>query len=306
MSWRSGLSIAVLAVIGRAAPAHASTEVVELRYAAPPGCPALATIEAAILERTSNVRFATPARRVFVITIQATPDGFRGTLEIDAVADKELAAQRCDDLTDAFALVTALAIDPSATVLPRSAPRPPPPPPPLPPSPVPDEIATFETDLGAMIDAGVGPVAMPALVVEGRMRWRGDYRLAVAAIAGRDAKAEDGGEARFTWFAVRPAACRRWMWRAIAIDGCGHAELGAVHASGAQIVNQRDLTRLWLAAGVHGAAGVVLYRNIFTRLELGASLPLVRDRYIFAPNVAIHDTPIATGWILLGVGMQFR
>ena len=326
MSWR-WLSIAVAAVVGGATPAHASAEVVELRYAAPASCPTLGAIESAILERTANVRFGAPARRVFVITIQETADGFRGTLEIDerseaagggdpagsaggaggsaprgidTAADKELAAQRCEDLANAFALVTALAIDPTASILPRPRTEPPPS---LP-------AAAVEADLDAMIDAGVGPAAMFAAVVEARVPWRGDYRLELAAIAGRDTKGVDGGEARFTWLAVRPAACRRWTWPAIApgmeIDGCGSAELGAVHASGAQIVNQRDLTRLWLAIGAHGRVGLPLYQNIFAQLQLGASVPLVRDRYLFAPNVAIHETPLVTGWLVLGIGLQFR
>jgi hypothetical protein len=370
MSWRLWLSIAATAVIGSTALAGASAEIVELRYAAPPGCPTLGAVEAAILARTSNVRFATPARRVFVITIRETADGFRGTLQIDerstdagggpgsaaggagssagrglgerskmtggggpagaaggavisspggidersaessggvgsgpAEVDKELEAQHCDDVANAFALVTALAIDPTATLVPRPAPPSPPPPPPAPP----DDIAAIEVDVDAMVDAGVGPVAMFAAVIEARVRWRRDYRLELAAIIGRDStSSEDGGEARFTWLAARPALCRRWIWHAMAYGGCGHAELGAVRASGQQIVNQRDLTRLWLAAGVHGSFGVPLYQNIFAQLQLGASVPLVRDRYIFAPNEAIHDTPFVTGWLVLGIGMQFR
>ncbi|TMQ11810.1 MAG: hypothetical protein E6J91_22065 [Deltaproteobacteria bacterium] len=300
MSWR-WLSIAVAAVVGGATPAHASAEVVELRYAAPASCPTLGAIESAILERTANVRFGAPARRVFVITIQETADGFRGTLEIDerseaagggdpagsaggaggsaprgidTAADKELAAQRCEDLANAFALVTALAIDPTASILPRPRTEPPPS---LP-------AAAVEADLDAMIDAGVGPAAMFAAVVEARVPWRGDYRLELAAIAGRDTKGVDGGEARFTWLAVRPAACRRWTWPAI--------------APGMEIV--------WLAIGAHGRVGLPLYQNIFAQLQLGASVPLVRDRYLFAPNVAIHETPLVTGWLVLGIGLQFR
>jgi hypothetical protein len=300
MSGRLWLSVAAAAALGNAASARASSEVVELRYAAPDGCPTRRAVESAILERTANVRFATPGRRVFAITIKATDDGFRGTLEIDQAADKELAAQHCEDLANAFALVTALAIDPMATVLPRPVPLPP------------AQAALrqgpgwVEVDLDAMVDAGVGPVAMFAAVVEARMRWRDAYQLELAAIAGRDSKAEDGGEARFTWLAARPAVCRRWSWHDQAIDGCGHVEVGAVRAAGEQIVNQRDLTRLWLAAGAHAGLGVPLGQSIFARLQLGASVPLVRDRYIFAPNVAIHDTPLVTGWLVLGLGMQFR
>jgi hypothetical protein len=309
MFGRLWLSIAAAAVLASAATAHATPEVVELRYTAPDGCPTRDAIEAAILARTTNVRFATPGSRVFALTLEATADGFRGTLTIDEAADKELGAQRCDDLANAFALVTALAIDPTASVLP------PPPLAPSPPPPVPAPLLAaprLEADLDAMVDAGVGPVAMFAAVIEARMRWRDAYWLELAAIVGRDGKTADGAEAHFTWLAARPAACRRWPWDAwkawasITVDACGHIELGAVHAAGDQIINERDLTRLWLAAGAHGMLAVPLHENIFAQLQLGASMPLVRDRYLFAPNVAIHETPAVTGWLVLGIGLQFR
>ncbi|MBC7974891.1 MAG: hypothetical protein H7138_07875, partial [Myxococcales bacterium] len=119
---RTWLPILGLTLIARVAPASAAPEIVELRYVAPDGCPARAVVEAGILERTPNVALGAPGRRVFAITIEPIADGFRGTLVVDDVADKELSAPRCDDLASALALVTALAIDPTATLTPRPAP----------------------------------------------------------------------------------------------------------------------------------------------------------------------------------------
>jgi len=291
-------SVAVAAVLAAASSARAEPEVVELRYAAPAGCPSRDVFEAAILERTPSVRFAAPARRMFSITIEAAVDGFRGALVVDRIADKQLAAPRCEDLATALALVTALAIDPSATAVrrPSAALAP----------PVPAPVArTFEVDVAAMVEAGVGPEALFAAVVEGRASLARTYQLELAAIAGRDSTARDGARARFTWLAARLGGCRRWRWRPIAIDGCGHAEAGAVRAHGEMIVNQRDVTRLWLAAGLHIGARTPLGAHGFALLQLGASLPVVRDHYIFAPDVAIHETPSVTGWVVVGVGLQF-
>jgi hypothetical protein len=285
---RAWLVIAALAVVARVA--HADAEIVELRYVAPPGCPARAVVEAAILERTPNVSLAASARRVFAITIEPIADGFRGTLVVDEVADKELSAQRCDDLATALALVTALAIDPTATLAPR------------PPAP---SAWTFEADLGGMLEAGVSPGMMLAGVIEARATLRHRYQLELAAIAGRDSTTHDDAQARFTWLAARPAACAVWGDRGLTLGVCGHVELGAVQARGEMIVNQRDLTRLWLAAGAHAGAQYPLGARMFAHLQLGASLPLVRDRYLFAPNVSIHDTPGITGWLVVGVGMRF-
>lgn len=289
-----------------ARPVRADEEVVELRYAAPEGCPARDVVEAAIRARTPNVRLAAPARRVFAITIEATSDGFRGTLVVDRVADKELSAERCEDLATALALVTALAIDPTASVLPRR-----PPPPPGPPG---SGAWAFETDVGGMVEAGVSPGALFAGVVEARARLDRSYQLEIAAIAGRDSTARDGAQARFTWLAARLGACRSWgpwgrwgrwgRW-GVTAGACGHLEVGAVRASAEMIVNQRDVTRLWLAAGAHGSAQVPLGPRSFGQLQLGASLPFIRDRYLFAPGVDLHETPSVTGWVALGIGVRF-
>lgn len=297
MAWRAWLVIAGLLAI--TAPAVADPEIVELRYTAPDACPARGVVEAAIRERTPNVTIGAPARRVFAITISATPpEGFKGTLIVDDVADKELSAQRCDDLATALALVTALAIDPTATLEPRPVP---------PPRPAPTASPwSFDADVGGMIEAGVGPETLWAGVIEVRGRWHRHLQLALAAIVGRDSAAQDSGTARFTWIAARPGVCRLWDVGQVTLGGCGHVELGAVRAGGDMIINQRDLNRLWLAAGGHATGKLPLSDRIFAQLQVGAAIPLVRDRYLFAPNVSIHETPSVTGWAVLGLGVVFR
>jgi len=298
MLGRPWLWIAAAAVVSAARPAHAETELVELRYDAPASCPTRGEIEAAIRARTASVRFGVPGQRVLAIAISASGDGYRGTLAIDAAAnaaEKQLSAERCDDLASAFALVAALAIDPAAAAAPQ--PRAP--------------TATrwqLDAALAGMVDMGTGPVAMLGAILVAGADWRDAYRLELGAVVGRDAKTEESGQASFTWLALRPAACRRWRGRrrSVAGLGCGHAEVGVVRASGADIVNQRERTRLWLAAGAHGAAELALSSRMFAQLQLGLSVPLLRTRYLFAPAVAIHETPAVTGWMGLGVGMQFR
>lgn len=287
---RVWLAIAALSAIPRVASAE--PERVELRYTAPAGCPARAVVEASIRERTPNVVIGAPAQRTFAITIAVIPDGFRGTLVVDDVSDKELSAQRCADLATALALVTALAIDPSATLEPPRAPRAPRP-------------WSYAVDLGGMLESGVSADAMWAGVLEGRARWH-HLQLEVAAIVGRDTARERGAEARFTWLAARPAACRVSDVAGVTLGGCAHLEVGAVRADGDMIVNERNLTRLWLAAGAHARASYPLSNRLYGQLQLGLSLPLVRDRYLFAPNVAIHATPSVTGWLGVGIGVSFR
>lgn len=310
MRWRRWVVTAVIGIsAGTGDAASADHEIVELRYAAPAECPARSVFEAAIVERTPNVRLGAPARRVFAITIEPTVDGFHGTLVVDDVADKELAAPRCEDLATALALVTALAIDPaaapSAAEISRAAPPHAPPPRRPPIARRAPGAWAIEADLGGLVERGAGPGALVAAALEARATWRDRTALELAAIAGRDSTTWDAARARFTWLAARPAACRVWRRWTLAIGACGNLEIGAVRASGERIVNHRGLTRLWLAAGAHGRVRVPLSPWIFGQLQLGAGVPLVRDRYLFAPAVELHATPAVTGWAMLGIGVQF-
>src|SRR5690606_37356279 len=131
-----GCAFAIVAIGAGVGAAHAdqdpAEEIVELRYAAPPGCPTREAAVGLIRERTPAVRFAAGAPRVFEVRVTAGEQGYTGALVVDATADKQLTARRCDDLVTALALVISLAIDPStaAAAGPRDEPEPPPPPPP--------------------------------------------------------------------------------------------------------------------------------------------------------------------------------
>src|SRR5438067_2244183 len=128
-----GACCAIVVVVATTADAQPqepiARETVELRYTAPEECPARDAVLAQISQRTPAVTFGTGARRLFEITIATSEHGYSGTLVVDHAADKQLAASRCDDLVTALALVTAIAIDPSASLAPlpppeKPAPRP--------------------------------------------------------------------------------------------------------------------------------------------------------------------------------------
>jgi hypothetical protein len=93
--------------------------------------------------------------------------------------------------------------------------------------------------------------------------------------------------------------------RAVELAACGHLELGVVRAVGDEIINSRDLTRLWSAAGLHGEVRWPARSRGFGQLQLGMSVPLIRDRYRFKPGVLIHETAVVTAWAGVGVGIRF-
>lgn len=281
-------------------------EVVELRYTAPPGCPTRDAAVELIRERMPAVRFAAGARRVFEVRVTAGAQGYTGALVVDAVADKQLAAPRCDDLVTALALVIALAIDPAAagagaptgaaassvTATQVAPPRPP-------------RAWTLDGALGGLLGAGLTPDPLLAGSLAARATWPA-LAVEVAVVAGYDTTQEGDASASFTRLTARPAACRLWIRRRLELGGCGHAELGIVRAAGDGIINGRSLIRLWVAAGAHGeirwpATG----SRGFAQLQIGLAVPLTRDRYRFMPGVVLHETPLITGWLGLGVGLRF-
>ncbi|HWO26600.1 MAG TPA: hypothetical protein VNO30_48055 [Kofleriaceae bacterium] len=319
-------------------------EVVELRYTAPPGCPTRdATVEL-IRERTAAVRFAPGARRVFEIRITAGEQGYTGALIVDAAADKQLAAQRCDDLVTALALVLALAIDPAAAAGPRDPPAaaaggatggaaaagPPdpatavaaagPPGPATavaaadPPGPAgavaaamarPRRRVVLDGAIGGLVGAGLTPDPLLAGSLAARATWRA-VAAELALVAGRDTTVAADGRASFLWITARPAACQLWRRGGLELGGCGHVELGLVRAAGEDIVNARSLYRLWAAAGAHGSLRwSATGRRGFAQLQLGAAVPITRDRYWFKPGIILHETPPVTAWLGLGVGLRF-
>ncbi len=276
-------------------------EVVELRYSAPPGCPTRDAAVGLIRERTPAVRFEAGARRVFALRVTAGEHGYTGELVVDATADKQLTARRCDDLVTALALVVALAIDPSA-----AAPREEPPPEAPEPPPATRRARAFRFDgaLAGVLGAGVTPDPLVAGSLAARATWPA-LAVEVAIVAGRDTTEAGEGTARFTRVVARPAACWLRIRGRIELGGCGHAELGVVRATGDDIINGRGLTRLWAAAGAHGTLRWPASSRGFAQLQLGLTVPITRDRYRFMPGILIHETPFLTGWVGLGVGLRF-
>lgn len=314
-------------LIASAEPARAEVPPVRLDYTAPATCPDRAAFVAQVAARTPTARFDGAAPRRFVVTITATVDGFAGTLEVgDGEAERQLAARHCEDLAVALALVTALAIDPEGTQDP--APSPPRPSAPTRPHRAAAGVATRAPPaprrgsravvVGALVEDGVAPAPVIAAELRLRTGWTstalGAVALELALHGGRHtvdiSGSRFGGEATagtagFTWLAARPGVCVE-RGRALRLTGCGHLEIGLVHAAGEQIVNGRAIERLWAAAGVHAGARWPARSRGFAELQLGVSVPWFRDRYLFNPGVTVHETPAITGWIGVGAGLHFR
>jgi hypothetical protein len=274
---------------------------VDLHYTAPAACPARAAMESAIRERSPAVELAAGAAHVITIDVEAAPDGgYAGTVSIDGAVDKTLAAEQCEDLVPALALVTSLAID--ALASPAVEAR-------RPVAPVAARHVPVPWELGAAADLGVRLGITPDALVGGGLEGRAvrghGLELDLALLAGHDSSEQDMGTASFLWLAGRGSACWRFE-RAVAVAGCADLEAGLVRAVGEDIILGRAIDRPWAAAGVHAALEWPVRGRSFGQFRAGATFPFTRDRYVFQPAMSIHETAAVVGWVALGVGVRFR
>lgn len=132
-----GLFAIALLLCAPAAQAEEARETVALAYRVPQGCPDESAFVSAVRSRTPKAVFAKAATngRRFVVDVRRTATGFAGRLIVEERgqrAPREVTSARCEDLVEAFVLFTAIAIDPSASLV---APAPAPPPEPEEPAP---------------------------------------------------------------------------------------------------------------------------------------------------------------------------
>lgn len=132
--WIDGLSgTALLATsvlapgLGHAQPAsmaatsEASSAPLSIWYRSSEGCPDGGVFVARLAELGRRATLARVGDRVdFVVTVAAAPSGSSGRLERQTtrgtVAIRELAAQRCEEVTEALALSLEIALDPASEV----------------------------------------------------------------------------------------------------------------------------------------------------------------------------------------------
>jgi hypothetical protein len=155
-----------LTMLARGRARADETERVRLGYRAPAGCPTRDAFVAQVGRRTSRAEWQSEGDDLRHFDVRVERHGTRsatGRLEIRApgvaAATRNVKGRNCDEVVEALALVTALAVDPKAKTapLPDLGPEPPPieppveaPPPPLePPPPPPGSDRAGATGSGA-------------------------------------------------------------------------------------------------------------------------------------------------------------
>lgn len=314
-------------VFVHALAARAETQVlVALDYAAHPGCPSGAELFGEISSRTSRARAAEPGEEALPlrVRIERVPGGSRGELVLGAGADasrREVAAQDCEQVVSALALMTALAIDPDAITSPEAPrPSPPPPPPPAPapaarpPEPLPPPVDRAHTVLvlGVALEAGnavaVGPTPGPRGFVGLERAWQSmgyGVRLGAGRAAARISRADGAAELVLTSGRFDACFLHSVVWSPLWAAVCGAFEAGALEATGREVTPRASVTRPWLAVGAEARLEARLLRSLGLELAGGLFMPLVRDRFFVQADSTVRETPPVTVALSLGTSVRF-
>lgn len=308
MRYAVGLTIAL--AIACAAPAHAlaqALEKVHIAYRVPADaeCPDAASYRARITARNRGVSFVdrADAARVFDVEIDADPDGqLHGRLVVRDLAGvqtaREVFGATCAEVIDALALVAALALDPQRPQEPRVVPAPVPPATPRPSRP----RVAFGASAGGIYEAvpGLGPAGSAFIDVR-----TGLVRVSVSGAVARGSASAGAANAAFTRVVGRVDLCRDVRQGPVRWAGCVRAEAGVLSGVGSNIEDPARVRRPWLAPGLGLTGTKALSGRLFGRLAFSLMVPLIRDRFLFAPDTTVHRAGVVVPELMIGVGGWF-
>jgi hypothetical protein len=323
----SGMVLVAGLGVPRIAASQPSEEPVRVEYQGPPVCPSESAFFDAVLARTPRARRApdsAPAR-TFVVDLKSSNDESTGRLLIRAVdgtsTEREVTGDTCDEVVSALALITALAVDPSAVTRPMALAKP------AAPSEAPVRASAGETaapvapsddrrwHLAMNIDASaatgaapralIGPSAVVQIILPKSLGLAPSIHLGFELASTGDVD-QNGPTASFSSTLGRLELCPNWWtWGSMNLEPCALLEAGALSGSGSNVVPSRSNTHAWIAAGAVGRAEWFFYRAIFLDLEGGLRVPFYRTSFFFEPNTPIYETSPVGGLVGVGLGARF-
>jgi hypothetical protein len=320
-----------------------------LEWRAPGGCPnaveVLDRVETLLGARVADLA-PEPISATGTVT-ELEPQRFELVLETEQRAQRfarSMQAPTCAELSDAGALVLALAIDPNlverqaqaaraqseTSALPTEAPTPsaPKPAPEKPRAPVrtldspaePDAPAPREPKRGDTLpewSARIGVVADFGTVADvafgpratGEAGWDA-FRLDVGFVwlpPARSITAENpqrGGDIDLV--AGELSACFLPLRGKLEVGGCADAEIGRLHGAGFGTVTEDEGTALWLGFGASGLGRLAATDSIALVANVGFLAPTQEIEFTLENVGLVHRIPSVVGRVGLGVETEFE
>lgn len=311
---------ALTAAFAVAAPVSDASTVT---WSAPEGCPDREAVVGRI-EAHLGTPLATP-RPVVVSArgeVVAASAGYLLRLEVQTESGqrrREIAGGDCRELSNAAALLIAIAIDPGATAPvadaapgqdteaqsdPEPEPQPQPQPQPAPqPAPQPEPDSRPRRVSGALRVAGglaVGPLprAGPTLSIAGAVRanwFRAELALAHRLARETTSRTGAGAVAEIGSTAAELAACGVPSLRIVEFPLCLGMEAGALTGRSREVREPASGAGAWLAARAGGGVIVLPIDRVGLALDLDLVVPLSRPGFVVEGAGQLHQ-PAAVGF----------
>jgi len=318
---------AVLLASGAAAAGPALGAQWLIGYEVVAGCPQESAFRTAVERRLSRPVLATLAGQRLAVTIQGDVDGSRALLGRLAVTDADgltstraVQASSCEELVEALSLVAALsaeaaAVGDSSNASPLSGP-------PLEPGAVlaatavdraptagvtpPSDALRLAPTLFVLMQSAATPepalgigfglsVAWPRLGGWAPWLQLGGYQLH----GGEEETSRNGVQAEFELLAAQAVACPlRWPAREVwSLQPCAELELGRLvgRGRGSAVAQPKSRSTWWGSTGLALRGEVAPWGPLRLAAAFGATLPLSRHEFFFAPDIVAFRVP-ALGW----------
>lgn len=316
-------AVALLVLLTASPGAAAEPEGVRIDYGAPLGCPDAAGFLRSLRERTTRFRQATPEEQAREFTVRVSPvaSAYSGQLEIrgltGSVAVRHVEAKSCDQVVNALALITALAISPNALTEKSQSPE-----------NAAEKTSESMTDqdrtpsverrapaparqeqeepwqwsagmLGRMAtrvvpDVSYGGELFAEAEAPASSGWGPSFRLgAFFAQSNTEFAAPADAAARFLWFGASLEGCpvRLEGWgRRLAVVPCVTLHLGGLRAQGRGISQPKNAASFWADAGPLLRLRLALTARISLEADGALILPLTRPTFEITDMVSRKPT----------------
>jgi hypothetical protein len=347
------VTMALLLLVATAYPVRAGAEAEHIRvqYAAPKKCPDGAAFIRALRQRTDRFQLASGAEqaRVFVVSITAAESLVLGRLEIQGpgaeVSLRDVSGKTCDEVMAALALMTALAIDPSALAAAAPATRAP--------SPAASadsgDLARSRPDRPSSEAVPVAAVpAAPSAAASPGWQWsvgaQGGASLRLSPTAGLGAllfveaaapgasalgpvlraglfvnqsevTVASGAGAKFQWAAALLEGCPLRLGTThgrLALHACLACHVGVLRGQGRDLDRPEASTNLWTDLGPVARLRATISPRFFLEAQGMLAFPLRRVTYEMhdggpsAPPTRVFAVPLYGALIGIGVGYGFE
>jgi len=304
---------------------------VELGYRAPAGCSERDELVRQLRARTGRARLVTEGEAAWRFDVVIVPAPGRAAAELvirdpeGRESSRELVGRDCDEIVEALGLIVALTVDAGARTDPVSE---------LSPAvdmpseatarnaaqvrgetqgaePIPTARWTYGGGVHGIALFGIAPGVLPGVVGfidaarAGDAWWLPASRLSLRRAQAGGFEAE-GGTAAFRLTSVGLELCptRLPPSASVGIRPCVFSEFGALRATGSNTIEPRSVDHLWIGLGPSARLELVPVSGLILEVRLAAEIPLVRGRFLFAPEV-FHEVDSVVAIAALGVTARF-